>query len=81
MAGNPLSFWSLLLRSYGKETAYTALSTVGLAGKLAAFRNTPIPKLEIAEAEAILAALLDLAGTSRSEAALPPTPTVLTQEA
>lgn len=81
MAGNPLAYWSLLLRSYGKETVYTALSTVGLAGKLAAFRNTPIPSAEIVEAEAILAVILNFGGAPRDESVPPPVPTVLTQEA
>ena len=81
MAENPLAYWSLLLRSFGKEAVYTALATAGLAGKLAAFRNTPVPELKSAEAEAILAALLNRDGAPRDETALPPTPAVLTQEA
>lgn len=78
---NPLSFWSLLLRSYGKEAVYSALASAGLAGRLAAFRNTPVPELRRAEAETILSTLLHLGRTPEDQMALPPAPAALTQEA
>lgn len=71
LAGNPLSFWPLLLRSYGKEAVYAALSTAGLAGKLAARRNAPSPIFETGEAEAILAAILDDSSARASRGTMP----------
>lgn len=73
LAGHRLSFWPLLLRSYGKEAAYAALATAGLAGKLAARRNAPAPILETGEAEAILAAILDDSSAPASRGVMPAT--------
>lgn len=81
LAGSPLSFWSLLLRSYGKEAVYSALAVAGLAGRLAAFRNAPIPKSETDETEKLINALIDLSRSPANGSALPvPLAGALTQE-
>ncbi|MCC6264380.1 MAG: glycosyltransferase family 2 protein [Bryobacterales bacterium] len=81
-AGHALSFCSLLLRSYGKETAYAALTAGGLAGKLAARRNVPLAKLEAREVDAILARVLDpVRETADEEVEISKIPEVLTQKA
>jgi hypothetical protein len=59
LAGNPLSAYSLLLQSYGKEATYAALASAKLAGMLAARRNKPLLWTELRQAEAILNRILD----------------------
>lgn len=55
---NPLALYFLLMCSHGKEAAYTTLAAAGLAGRLAARRNVPIPPRQLAQAEKILARIL-----------------------
>ncbi|MCC7341338.1 MAG: glycosyltransferase family 2 protein [Bryobacterales bacterium] len=82
LAAHPLSLWSLLLRSYGKEAVYAALAAVGLSGKLAARRNLPLAKLELEEVEAILTRILsNTDGWASEERERPVIPEALTQEA